>query len=332
MPASVLDTVRDRVLVIHQSIDGECGIRQLHQLSSTSWSAAECINWTAPPKLSKNLSPGPGTGLQLASGRLLFAIHSSFQHAMVIISDDGGEHWQTSAMPPSADGGDTGASLPGSECQMARAMNGSVLLNCRAWPEQDPSLPGRLVSVSNDGGRSFASPWLDRRLWGANSADGFARGGGQDKLLYFSGPRNNNTQCPWCRTHMAVLASGTDGASWSAPVSVWRSESAYSVLLGLQGGGVGLLYERGDTADHYHNITFARISRHALPHKTDDNLGDVGRPASVFYRFEQSSKLRADSAGGAKTFISRRRRITSNHPHNRRCHRQPTAVSGWQVC
>ena len=33
-----------------------------------------------------------------------------------------------------------------------------------------------------------------------------------------------------------------------------------SVLLGLRGGGMGLLYERGNVADHYHNITFALLA------------------------------------------------------------------------
>lgn len=150
---------------------------------------------------------GPGAGLRLTSGRLLFAIHSSFQHAIVICSDDGGAHWNTSAMP-TADG----VSVPASECQMAPARNGSVLLNCRAWPEQDPAKPGRLISVSNDGGLSFAPPWLDGQLWGANAADGFAKSRLDPGGLYFSGPRNNNTQCPWCRTHMSVLASESDGA------------------------------------------------------------------------------------------------------------------------
>ena len=121
------------------------------------------------------------------------------------------------------------------------------------------------------------------RLWGAHAADGFARALGDRGALYFSGPRNNNSQCDWCRTHMAVLASDNDGATWSVPVSVWRSEAAYSVLLGLKGGGIGLMYERGSTADHCasltsllscairsvskgaavgadHNITFAKIS------------------------------------------------------------------------
>lgn len=59
---------------------------------------------------------------------------------------------------------------------------------------------------------------------------------------------------------MAVLGSDDDGETWSAPVSVWREEAAYSVLLGLRGGGMGLLYERGSVADHYHNITFALLA------------------------------------------------------------------------
>ncbi len=266
MPASVLDIVRGRVVTIHQSTvrgrkeeaGGNCGIRQLTSTNGRNWSASLCLEFEAPlpAHLSRALSPAPGRGLQLANGRLLFGIHSSFKQAMVIFSDDG-THWQTSTMP-TADS----TSIPGSECQLATARNGSVLLNCRPWPENNAQADGRMVAVSTDGGQSFTPPWLDRRLWGADCADGFARGSGKDDLLYFSGPRNNNTQCPWCRTHLAVLCSANDGETWSAPVSVWRGEAAYSVLLGLRSGGVGLLYERGSTADHYHNITFARLATH----------------------------------------------------------------------
>lgn len=268
MPASVMDSVRGRVVTIHQSThqrqetdggggggDG-CGIRQLTSTDGRNWSASLCLVFTdpLPAHLNKALSPAPGRGLQLANGRLFFGIHSSFKQAMVIFSDDG-THWKTSTMP-TADN----MTLPGSECQLASAHNGSVLLNCRPWPENTADADGRLVAVSNDGGLSFSPPWLDRRLWGADCADGFARESGAAKRLFFSGPRNNNTQCPWCRTHMAVLGSDDDGETWSAPVSVWREEAAYSVLLGLRGGGMGLLYERGSVADHYHNITFALLA------------------------------------------------------------------------
>jgi hypothetical protein len=37
-------------------------------------------------------------------------------------------------------------------------------------------------------------------------------------------------------------------------------ETAYSVLLKLRSGSTGLLYEWGSIVDHYHNITFARLS------------------------------------------------------------------------
>ena len=96
-------------------------------------------------------------------------------------------------------------------------------------------------------------------LWGANCASGMAAQGGK---IYFSEPCNNNSQCPWCRTHMDVIRSRTDGQSWDADrvLSVWPSEAAYSVLVPLRDGSLGLLYERGSAGgDHYHNISFARI-------------------------------------------------------------------------
>ena len=149
----------------------------------------------------------------------------------VLYSDTGGASWAASAMP----GG--GATLPGSECQLAIARNGSVLVNCRPFPEQQLSMDGRLAAVSKDGGSSFKFPRIDRALWGADCASGFASmpsAGSGGTALYWSGPRNNNTDCPWCRTHMAVLRSDSDGESWDTDVlSVWHGEAAYSVSQSL---------------------------------------------------------------------------------------------------
>jgi hypothetical protein len=56
--------------------------------------------------------------------------------------------------------GENGMSLPGSECQMAPAYNGSVLLSCRFLDSTKYIKDAQLKSVSNDDGRSFAPPWL----------------------------------------------------------------------------------------------------------------------------------------------------------------------------
>ena len=86
-------------------------------------------------------------------------------------SDTGGDSWTLSRMPSSDD-----ASVSGSECQMAAAKNGSVLLNCRPSPEQDLALDGRLTAVSDTGGKSFGCIRFDHELWGADCASGFASG------------------------------------------------------------------------------------------------------------------------------------------------------------
>ena len=158
-------------------------IKQLSSADGQNWSAPDCLTMTKPlpGKLGTSLSPGPGAGIQLPSGRLLFAIHSTFHNAMVIFSDDGGHHWQSSTMPstysdgtpfPTNEGGD-GTSLPGSECQMAPARNGSVLLSCRFLDSTKDIKDAQLRSVSNDGGRSFAPPWLDCKYTSSQSFASF---------------------------------------------------------------------------------------------------------------------------------------------------------------
>ena len=103
MPAAVYDRVRARVVLIYQSgnyfqpdAKGSCGISQRTSHIGWRWSRATCLDAALPAKLRPHpdvLSPGPGAGLQLPSGRLLFALHSSFKRAMVVWSDTGGDSW-----------------------------------------------------------------------------------------------------------------------------------------------------------------------------------------------------------------------------------------------
>ena len=286
MPAMVYDAVHRRVVLIYQQwgpkgsppVACELGLRT--SSDGQTWSPAMCLDAAVPEKLRRALSPGPGAGLQLPTGRLLFSVHSTFKSALVLWSDSGGATWTASTMPGE---GAASTHLPGSECQLAIAHNGSVLLNCRPYPEQTAATDGRLTAVSEDSGRSFEFPNLNKALWGADCASGLAAlpasaGGG----LYFSKPRNNNSACPWCRTHMAVIRSTSDGRTWESDkvLSVWPGESGYSVLAALSWPGgrheLGLLYERGDNADHYRNITFAVVPPSLL--KTDDIRTSGGGP------------------------------------------------------
>jgi sialidase-1 len=57
---------------------------------------------------------------------------------------------------------------------------------------------------------------------------------------------------------MTVRLSRDDGKSWVASRTVYEGPSAYSNLVEIGPGVVGLLYERGEK-DPYERISFARF-------------------------------------------------------------------------
>jgi sialidase-1 len=57
---------------------------------------------------------------------------------------------------------------------------------------------------------------------------------------------------------MTVRVSRDDGKTWPVERVVWDGFSAYSCLVNLLGGDVGLLYEAGEKKG-YERIEFARF-------------------------------------------------------------------------
>lgn len=60
------------------------------------------------------------------------------------------------------------------------------------------------------------------------------------------------------RENLTVRLSYDGGQSWAAARVIDAGPAAYSTVISLQDGSVGVLYERGE-ADPYERITFARF-------------------------------------------------------------------------
>jgi sialidase-1 len=231
----------DRVFVTHSDDDGH--------------------TWAEPVEITANVkrpdwdwyATGPGNGIQLTNGphadRLVVPCDHRVGgdktpwraggHSHVIYSNDHGATWQL--------GGVTGESM--NECAVAELADGSLLLNMRSYRGKNR----RGVARSSDGGLTWTEPVEDPALIEPVCQASMIRlldDNGKSGPLLFSNPAGKS------REKMTVRLSGDGGRSWPISRTVYAGSAAYSSLVELDDGSIGLLYER----DGYSQITFERFT------------------------------------------------------------------------
>lgn len=179
---------------------------------------------------------GPGNGIQLRDGTLVFAAQfkgaDNVPHSCFIASHDGGDTWKISP-PAIAD------SPPTSESAIVELANGSILLSMR--------------NESHAGVRAWARwDWKDNLMQGKWSdkwlnvtdptcmASLIRHPHGE---LIFSNP--NNAQQ---RVALTIRTSADDGRTWSAGRLLEPNGAMYSSITVLRDGQIGVLYESVDEA------------------------------------------------------------------------------------
>jgi sialidase-1 len=215
------------------------------------------VRWSTPKKISQQVrqphwrwyATGPGNAIQLTRGphpgRLLIpANHSDHTdpgthplRSHVFWSDDHGASWQLGG---SADGRTD-------ESAAVELADGSVLLSMRSYHGHH----ARAASVSRDGGQTLGEVYLDdalqtpecqgsvlRYTW-PDAADGKSR-------ILFSSPAGKD------RTELTVRLSDDESKTWPISKVIYAGGSAYSNLIGLPNGHVGVLFEKDD----YRTITW----------------------------------------------------------------------------
>ncbi len=187
-----------------------------------------------------------GRGIQLEfgpyTGRLLqqFVIRrNGANYGATLYSDDHGTTWRMGAL--------VGPGLD--ENKTVQLRDGTVVLNSRAKPY-------RLIAESRDGGVTYGAPRAETRLIdpannGAVIRLAASRVARKRELMVFS-----NTADSLARRRLTLRLSCDGGRNWPAARVLVDGPAAYSTLVELRNGEIGVLFERGD----YEAISFARVT------------------------------------------------------------------------
>lgn len=206
------------------------------------------LTWSTPENISADTrkdhwrwyATGPGNAIQLThgkhAGRLLIpANHSDHTNSdahpyrsHAFWSDDHGATWQL--------GGIHGDRT--NESAVAELSDGSVLHAMRSYHGKNR----RALSVSSDGGATWSKDKLHESLDTPVCQASLIRyswpEGDKPGRLLFSSPKGKK------RSHMTIWASDDDGKTWPVSKEVYAGDAAYSNLVRLPNGKVGLLFER----------------------------------------------------------------------------------------
>ena len=221
--------------------------------------------WSEPINLTHTLkephwrggSIGPGTGIQMRSGRLVIPRYYydspmgelRLTTSFVSYSDDHGKTWKN--------GGNVSPEGTTNECQVVELADGSLLMNLRNEVSTDEVF--RKVARSFDGGESWTKlqeaavliepiRGCQASLWSfTNTAEH-----GRSRLL-FTNPASLK------RNNFTVQMSYDEGTTWPVVRQLHGGFSAYSSLTTLPDMTIGCLYEGGDRY-LYEKIVFARFN------------------------------------------------------------------------
>jgi sialidase-1 len=270
-PAPILDATTGKILLF--SVDtqrtGSGGVGKGLYLQTSSDDGR-----TFSPLLSHPVRPtgnykggliGPGHGIQLTvthPGRLILPLgyrtSSGNYGAYGIYSDDHGVSWKTGFSQQ-----DTTGNVKFLEGTIAELPTGDLFISFRNKRDGATAGTARADAISKDGGASLNSAFATSTLK-IVSVEGSAlalKGPHSDELL-FSAPANTTANL---RRDMTIFVSRTGGTSWGKKYQVTLEDTpgAYSDLVQVDGGWIGVLYETG-IATWKERIAYESISIAAL--------------------------------------------------------------------
>jgi sialidase-1 len=262
-PATLVDRTNGRVWVFYNrsrpyrsSDTARPGTDDMRNLAR--WSADNGKTWSQPVDLTsvardlhdktwKVSVPGPGGAIQTRSGRLIVAEWKMPFSDFTIFSDDHGRTWRRGRLIPGPQGGD--------ECKVVELGDGRILIDMR-----QEAGPTRWLAESSDGGMSWSN--LRPGIKVAEVCCAIKRlvdrsPGGHGAWLVWTGPEDGE------RKRLVVRTSSDEGKSFPNEKLITDQFSAYSDLVLLRDGSVGVLWERG-VKKNYEFITYTHLTRQWL--------------------------------------------------------------------
>jgi len=313
----------DNAVPIVDYVTGD--VHLLHQVDYSSCyymkSADDGISWSEPVDIAPTieafrefypwvvLAPGPGHGIQLASGRLLVPIwlsssgsnefgpeHRGHRPSIVasVYSDDHGESWKAGevAVP------DNDISVIPSETTCVELADGRVLFNSR---NESPNYR-RLFTYSDDGTREWSVPVFADALFEPICCGSMCRHSrkplqSKNRIL-FCNPDSRHD--PWMaekaatsrsaknrrRASLTVRMSYDEGSTWPVSKVIDPGISGYSDLTVTTDGIIHVFYEGGTLDgtgdnDRYSHMTLVSFDLEWLTGEKD-RLPDHEKPLKPF--------------------------------------------------
>lgn len=251
------------------------GTRTVWVTSSTD----DGITWTKPRQITSSVkkpdwawyATGPGVGIQLKRGKHAGRLVIPCDHVVlggglnkgnshVIYSDDHGKTWTIGGEPDDK---------CFNESQCVELSNGDVMVNMRNYRGGGGESPRqRGVAISNDGGETFGAYYHDETLIEPICQASILRYSWPEdptgSIILFSNPASRAD-----RVNLTARLSSDEGKTWTASRQIHDGGSAYSCLVKLPDGSIGLLYEAWEK-ERYARIDFARFSLDWLRHGEEE--------------------------------------------------------------
>ncbi|MDN3020653.1 sialidase family protein [Streptomyces sp. S.PB5] len=226
----------------------------------------EGLTWSAPREITESVKrPGwrwyattPGHALQLGTGRVVVPTNHTlpptgtdignepkYNSGHCLLSDDRGRTWTLGYVDENTDG-----YINVNETTAAELPDGRVYFNTR---NDSPSPGNRADAHSEDGGRTLHHRFRPQAGLDGPVCEGSVLQLRDPDVLLFSGPA-----FPGGRALMTIRASTDSGTTWRARHTTDGLPAAYSDLVRVDDGTVGLLYETGDFGA-YERIVFRRV-------------------------------------------------------------------------
>src|SRR5690554_1981921 len=272
-PCPVVDEETGRIWLILTWNNGEDDETEIIHKTGISprvpymcYSDDDGLTWSEPEPMPESCrdsswgwyATGPGIGIQKKigthKGRLLIPANHSYDDpngtvrngpygygAHVLYSDDNGMTWHRSE-----------SIIPGcNESQITELTDGTLLMNMRSYNNQY----SRAVALSKDGDETWSDIEHDHQLTESKCQASLLSYGKfkKDHLHLFANPA-----VPVGRTGMSIKISTNDCENWSNSKLVYPGPSAYSSLVKLSNGKIGLFFEAGIQGP-YENLVFVTL-------------------------------------------------------------------------